>query len=495
MNPGEGPFTSSFSIVFELPGMPTPLTERIPIETLRAFRAMPLEENAETLTVGLAGPAPDALLRDLSFLAGKTVMASRVDSTTVDAYFEENESATEPAHRDAGDSYRPSPASRLGEGSVVQQVNHAITRAIEMGASDIHVEPYEACFRVRYRLDGVLQDQGELALRQREAITSRLKIMAGLDIAEKRRPQDGRIRFERGDQVIDLRVSTLPTDFGEKVVLRILDKSSVQLELETLGFSTPQLELFRRAINQPYGMILVTGPTGSGKTTTLYAALNAMNTPAVNITTIEDPIEYHLHGINQTHVRADIGVTFAHALRAFLRQDPNIIMVGEMRDSETVEIAIRAALTGHLVLSTLHTNDAPSTLTRLTDMGVEPFLVASSVRLVIAQRLVRRICAHCKEAVVLDRALARQLGIDKLEAFRGAGCERCHGSGYKGRTALLEIMPIGESLAELIADGASTHRLRSHARTEGMQTLREAAVAAFLAGITTAEEVLRETSE
>ena len=285
----------------------------------------------------------------------------------------------------------------MPRGPVIQQVNHLIDQAIDQQASDIHIEPYETFFRVRYRLDGVLHTIGELSLLQREAIISRLKIMADLDIAEKRRPQDGRIRHQHGDRTIDLRVSTLPTDFGEKVVLRILDKSHLRLDLDVLGFDEVALSTFRQAIHQPYGIILVSGPTGSGKTTTLYAALNELNTDEVNITTIEDPIEYNLPGINQTHVRADIGLTFARALRSFLRQDPNIIMVGEVRDAETAKIAIRASLTGHLVISTIHTNDAPSTITRLVDMGIEPFLIASSIRLTVAQRLVRRICPDCKQ--------------------------------------------------------------------------------------------------
>ena len=471
--------------------MSTTETTSIPTETLRAHRAVFIEEDVDTLTIGLNAPAP-ALLKELEFLVGKRVLSVPVNAAEGEAFL--SDSLVDTPQNDAGPSYATGTRAPLSEGSVVQQVDRVIARAIEMGASDIHIEPYEARFRVRYRLDGVLQNVGDFELRQREAITSRLKILASLDIAEKRRPQDGRIRFEQTGSPVDLRVSTLPTEFGEKVVLRILDKSHVDLDLETLGFDVENLMAFREAIHRPYGMILVTGPTGSGKTTTLYAALSELNTPAVNITTIEDPIEYNLPGINQTHVRADIGLTFAHALRTFLRQDPNIVMVGEMRDQETVEIAIRAALTGHLVLSTLHTNDAPSTLTRLSDMGVEPFLVASSVRLVIAQRLVRRICKHCKEETDVEEAVMQQLGVPpNATIYRGAGCDLCHGTGYKGRTALFEILPIGESLAEPIAAGVGANALRRQARDAGMQTLREAGIVRLLDGVTTVEEVLRET--
>ncbi|MGF1670625.1 MAG: GspE/PulE family protein [Balneolaceae bacterium] len=383
----------------------------------------------------------------------------------------------------------------FGRGPVVRQVNRIIDRAIDEKASDIHFEPYQESFRVRYRLDGVLQTVGELATGQKDAVISRLKIMANLDIAEKRRPQDGRIRLERQTRKIDLRVSTLPTDFGEKIVLRILDKNSQQLDLETLGFEKRNLEIFRRAIRHPYGMILVTGPTGSGKTTTLYAALNELNSQQVNITTIEDPVEYNLEGINQTHVRSDIGLTFSSVLRSILRQDPNIIMVGEIRDCETAEIAIRAALTGHLVFSTLHTNDAPSAITRLLDMGIESFLVASSVRLVMAQRLIRRICTDCKSTKEADPVLIRELGLENRTTSvpAGKGCEACNATGYKGRTALMELMPVSPRLAESISAGAGLHNLKQLAGEEGMINLRMAGIQKIKEGITTPEEVLRET--
>ena len=478
----------------------------LPPETIQQHRVVPLALEGRTLQIGVATPLPPSLLRDLAFLTGKAIVPVELAAAEIEAFLEEHvqalsapDQATPDAAPQPSRPVRREPlatgARVASKGSAVQQVDRLIEHAAEAHASDIHIEPYEKFFRVRYRLDGVLHTVSELALRQRDAIISRLKIMASLDIAEKRRPQDGRIRYQQGERTIDLRVSTLPTDFGEKVVLRLLDKSHLRLELDALGFEAGGLETFRRAIHQPYGIILVSGPTGSGKTTTLYAALNELNTDAVNITTIEDPIEYNLPGINQTHVRADIGLTFAQALRAFLRQDPNVIMVGEIRDAETAEIAIRASLTGHLVLSTIHTNDAPSTITRLVDMGVEPFLVASALRLTLAQRLVRRICPACKAAVEPEAAwrTAFQLGEDDA-VYRGQGCPACHGTGYRGRTALFEVMPVSEATAELIAQRASTHTLRNHARNEGLPSLRLMAAAKVRSGDTTSEEALRETS-
>jgi len=383
----------------------------------------------------------------------------------------------------------------IGRGPVVRQVSQIIDKAIDEKASDIHFEPYQETFRVRYRRDGVLQTVGELPTGQKDAIISRLKILSDLDIAEKRRPQDGRIRLDRQSRKIDLRVSTLPTVFGEKIVLRILDKNSQQLDLDMLGFENHNLEIFRKAIRHPYGMILVTGPTGSGKTTTLYAALNELNTQQVNITTIEDPVEYNLEGINQTHVRSDIGLTFSSVLRSILRQDPNIIMVGEIRDRETAEIAIRAALTGHLVFSTLHTNDAPSAITRLLDMGIEPFMVASSVRLVMAQRLIRIICRECKTTKEIGPALLRELEPEKQIKYvqAGKGCSACNGTGYRGRSALMELMPISSKLAESISAGTDLHKLKKQACEEGMINIRMAGIQKIIEGITTPEEVLRET--
>jgi type IV pilus assembly protein PilB len=388
--------------------------------------------------------------------------------------------------------------NKINEISVVSLVNQIITNAIDANISDIHIEAYEGKYRVRYRRDGVLQEVMNPPMDKKQAIISRLKIMADLDIAEKRRPQDGRIRVKRDNHVIDIRVSTLPTDFGEKIVLRILDKSQLNLDLEKLGFEINDLKLFKRIAESPYGMILVTGPTGSGKTTTLYATLNYLNAPEVNILTIEDPIEYNLVGINQSQVKSDIGFSFVKALRSFLRQDPDIIMVGEIRDQETAEIAVRAALTGHLVLSTLHTNNAPDTLTRLLDMGQEPFLISSSVKIVIAQRLLRTICKNCKEVEKkppkLDRLTKLTDNVFKnIKFYRGKGCEKCSNTGYLGRTAVFEIMPISRAIADAINRRATSRKLKEIACHEGMHSLQQSAINKLKDGITTVEEVLRET--
>lgn len=382
-------------------------------------------------------------------------------------------------------------------GSVINQVDQVIHQAVEMGASDIHMEPFEKRYVLRYRMDGVLREMTELQANQKDAIISRIKIMANLDIAEKRRPQDGRIRIhskQGNGHLIDLRVSSLPTDFGEKIVMRILDKSRQKLDLTSLGFEQETLDAFRKAIYNPYGMILVTGPTGSGKTTTLYAALNELNDPEVNITTIEDPIEYNLDGINQTKVHEDIGLSFSAILRSILRQDPNIIMVGEIRDGDTAEIAIRSALTGHLVFSTLHTNDAPSAISRLVDMKVEPFLVASSVKLVMAQRLIRKVCDCCKTEYKPDSFMLRDLGLHEEDTYvKGQGCEECNHTGYKGRTALIEIMPVSEKITSLIVQQANAYELKQTAKEEGMKTLRETGIEKIRSGTTTVEEVFKET--
>lgn len=380
------------------------------------------------------------------------------------------------------------------DGSIIGIANSLIESAIRRQASDIHVEPYEGRLRIRYRIDGVLQEVEPPRYELMRSLISRLKIMGDLDIAEKRRPQDGRIRFTLGSRSIDIRMSTLPTEFGEKIVLRILDQGHIELDLSKLGFEQSDLGSFRRTLRLPYGMILVTGPTGSGKTTTLYAGLEEINEPSINITTIEDPIEYNLAGINQTHVKRDIGLTFAASLRSILRQDPNVIMVGEIRDTETAEIAIRAALTGHLVLSTLHTNDAPSAITRLVDMGVEPFLVAASVRMILAQRLVRTLCRECATPSTSTQEEARELQLPPTSiVHRALGCDHCGGIGYRGRSAVYEVMKIENGLSEAIAKGASTAELRSMARGGGMRTLREAASVKVLRGESSCSEVMRET--
>ncbi len=385
---------------------------------------------------------------------------------------------------------------------IVKLVNKILFDAIKMGASDIHIEPYETVLRVRYRVDGVLHNVMNLPIKIKGAVTSRVKIMSKLDIAERRLPQDGRIKLKLGrKKEVDLRVSTLPCLFGEKTVMRVLDKSNLQIDLTKLGFEEDQLKDFMEAIEKPYGMVLVTGPTGSGKTTTLYSALNHLNKPGINIMTAEDPVEYNFHGINQVQIKEDIGLTFAAALRSFLRQDPDIIMVGEIRDFETAEIAIKAALTGHLVLSTLHTNDAPSTITRLMNMGIEPFLVSSSVILVLAQRLARKICSNCKVEDKVSEKVLYSLGFTEdevakgIKVFKGKGCPTCNNTGYKGRIALYEVMPIRDELKELILEGASSLELKNTAIRLGMKTLRRSGLNKIKQGVTSIEEVLRVTFE
>ena len=393
--------------------------------------------------------------------------------------------------------------ARQGEDApVVRLVNVVLMSAIQKGASDIHIEPYEKELRVRYRIDGILYNIMAPPMKYRDAIVSRVKIMSKLDIAEKRLPQDGRIKIRFNEsgtpKEIDFRVSVLPTLFGEKIVMRLLDKDKLMLDMTRLGFEPESLEKFERAILRPWGMVLVTGPTGSGKTNTLYSSISKINTSETNIMTAEDPVEFNLVGINQVQVRENIGLNFAAALRSFLRQDPNIILVGEIRDFETAEIAVKAALTGHLVLSTLHTNDAPSTINRLMNMGIEPFLVASSVHLICAQRLVRRVCSNCKEAHAMPAPGLVQAGFTQDEAgsvtpMRGKGCERCNNTGYKGRVGLYEVMEVTEELRELILVGASGLELRRKAIDEGMITLRRSGLRKVMEGVTTVEEVVRET--
>jgi len=385
---------------------------------------------------------------------------------------------------------------------VVRLVNVLLVDSLRRGASDIHVEPYEKDFRIRFRIDGVLYDVMHPPMKIRDPLISRLKIMSKLDISEKRLPQDGRIKIkvkiDNRSRELDFRVSTLPTLFGEKVVLRLLDKEKLMLDMTKLGFEVESLEKFQRAISNPYGMVLVTGPTGSGKTNTLYSALQSLNTPETNIMTAEDPVEFNLQGINQVQMKEQIGLNFAAALRSFLRQDPNIVLVGEIRDFETAEIAIKAALTGHLVLSTLHTNDAPSTVSRLVNMGIEPFLVATSVNIIQAQRLIRRICKECKEEVHMPSEGLVEIGfkpeeVGDVRLYKGRGCQACNNTGYKGRVGLYEVMEITDELRELIIIGASAMELRRKAIELGMITLRESGLCKIRDGITTIEEVIKET--
>jgi type IV pilus assembly protein PilB len=390
-------------------------------------------------------------------------------------------------------------SSKEIEEPIVKLVNGILMRAIKGGASDIHIEPYERSLRVRYRVDGIMFNAMNLPKKIKDSVTSRLKIMSKLDIAERRLPQDGRIKLRLGKKKeIDFRVSVLPCLFGEKTVLRILDKANLQVDLTKLGFEEDILQSFMDALNKPYGMILVTGPTGSGKTTTLYSGLNYLNKPGINIMTAEDPIEYNFQGINQVQVKEEIGLTFASALRSFLRQDPDVIMVGEIRDFETAEIAVKAALTGHLVLSTLHTNDAPSTISRLLNMGIEPFLVSASVILIATQRLVRKVCTQCKEEEDIPAAALKKIGfsgddVETVKCYRGKGCSVCNGSGYKGRIALYEVMPVGSEIKELVLEGASSDEIKRAAVKLGMKTLRMSGNSKIKEGITSVEEVLRVT--
>jgi type IV pilus assembly protein PilB len=381
---------------------------------------------------------------------------------------------------------------------VVKLVNLILTDAVKKSASDIHIEPYEKSFRVRYRIDGVLYEVMKPPLKLKNAITSRVKIMSELDIAERRLPQDGRIKLKMGrGREMDFRVSVLPTLFGEKIVMRLLDKSNLQLDMTKLGFEVGQLDVFQNSIHQPYGMVLVTGPTGSGKTTTLYSALSELNKTSENLSTAEDPVEFNLAGINQVQMHDEIGLNFAAALRSFLRQDPDIIMVGEIRDFETAEIAVKAALTGHMVLSTLHTNDAPSTVNRLLNMGIEPFLVSSSVNCIVAQRLARRICEECKETdpdvtveALVEAGCDAELAADVV-TVKGRGCRTCSETGFKGRVAIYEVMELREELKEFVLNGASALELKREAIRLGMRTLRKSALSKLQEGITTLGEALR----
>jgi type IV pilus assembly protein PilB len=385
------------------------------------------------------------------------------------------------------------------EEPIVKLVNGILINAIKGGASDIHIEPYESILRVRYRVDGVLFNAMNLPLKIKNPITSRLKIMSKLDIAERRLPQDGRIKLRLGQKKeIDFRVSVLPCLFGEKTVLRILDKANLQVDLTKLGFEDEALAKFMDSLNKPYGMILVTGPTGSGKTTTLYSALNYLNKPGINIMTAEDPVEYNFQGMNQVQVKEEIGLTFASTLRSFLRQSPDIILVGEIRDFETAEIAVKAALTGHLVLSTLHTNDAPSSISRLLNMGIEPFLVSASLILIAAQRLARKICLGCREEEKIPVSALIQLGLSEEEAksmicYKGKGCPACNGSGYKGRIALYEVVPVGSEIKEMVLEGASADELKKTGIRLGMKTLRMSGLTKVKEGVTSIEEVVRVT--
>jgi type IV pilus assembly protein PilB len=493
----------------------------IPADIARKYTILPVNKAGATVTMAMIDPTNVFAMDDVKFMTGyrvEPVVASETAiRAAIDRYYGSThaielkkvmEDLTEESGSDLEvlEEEQDLDLATLEEESeqapVVKLVNIILTDAIKRGASDIHIEPYEKEYRVRYRIDGLLYEMMHPPLKLKEAMTSRCKIMAKLDIAEKRLPQDGRIKIKTkiSGKVKDLdyRVSVLPTLFGEKIVMRLLDKDKLMLDMAKLGFEAESLRRFELAILKPYGMVLVTGPTGSGKTNTLYSALQRINTPEVNILTAEDPVEFNLTGINQVQMREQIGLNFAAALRSFLRQDPNIILVGEIRDFETAEVAIKAAMTGHLVLSTLHTNDAPSSINRLMNMGIEPFLVATSVHLIVAQRLVRRVCTFCKEPIEVPAAALVDAGFGEHEArtlklFKGRGCERCSNTGYKGRVGLYEVMEIDDEVRELILSGASAFELRQKAIQQGMLTLRSSGLQKIRDGMTTIEEVLRET--
>jgi type IV pilus assembly protein PilB len=486
----------------------------IPEDVARKYQIIPVSRAGSTLTIAMADPSNIFAIDDVKFLTGysvETVVASEAAMKgAIEQYYDvpemdygdvltefdetEMEVVQEEEDIDLSDLKKA-----VEDAPVVKLVNLILTDAIKKGASDIHIEPYEKSFRVRYRIDGVLQEIMKPPLKLKNAIVSRIKIMSNLDIAERRLPQDGRIKLKMGkNKEMDYRVSVLPTLYGEKVVTRLLDKSNLQLDMTKLGFEDSALADFLEAIHKPWGIVLVTGPTGSGKTTTLYSALTDLNKVSDNISTAEDPVEYNLGGINQVQMHEDIGLNFAAALRAFLRQDPDIIMVGEIRDYETAEISIKAALTGHLVLSTLHTNDAPSTINRLLNMGIEPFLIASSTNLVLAQRLARKICSECKEVLKMPPQALIDIGfspeeVKSMVCYKGKGCAVCNGSGYKGRIALYEVMVMNETLKELVLNGVSAAELKRAAINEGMKTLRMSGLQKVQEGTSTIEEILRVT--
>ena len=484
-------------------------------EQCERHKVIPVSRAGSSLIVAMADPTNLHAIDDLKFLTGYNIEPVIASENAILAAIERNYSVG-PSYDEVMAGFEESEIEFTGEDEdlnvlelekasadapVIRLVNMILLNAIKKGASDIHIEPYEKSLRVRYRVDGVLVEEMNPPVKLKNAISSRVKIMSQLDIAERRLPQDGRIKLMMGKgREMDFRVSVLPTLWGEKTVMRLLDKGNLQLDMTKLGFEQKALDDFLWAIHQPWGMVLVTGPTGSGKTTTLYSALSDLNKVGTNISTAEDPVEYNLHGINQVQMHDEIGLNFAMALRAFLRQDPDVLMVGEIRDFETAEIAVKAALTGHMVLSTLHTNDAPATISRLLNMGVEPFLITASVNLVLAQRLARKICVDCKQQIMVDDAVLRDIGFNAEQIARcqgrlwkGAGCRTCNGSGYKGRVALYEVMRFTENLKEMVLQGSSTAELKMGAIKGGMTTLRMSGINKALDGVTTTEEILRVT--
>ena len=489
----------------------------IPADVVYKYQVLPIKRVGGTLRVAMSDPSNILAIDDIKFLTSchveVFVSTESAIKVAIDRHYDPSSTISEimmgsiseeekmELLEEADDVDINELQQASEDAPVVRLVNMILNEAIKRKASDIHLEPYEKVFRVRLRLDGVLNDFMKPPMKMKNAIISRVKIMAKLNIAERRLPQDGRIKMKLGrDKEMDFRVSVMPTLFGEKVVLRLLDKSTLQLDMTKLGFEEKPLTNFKEAVHKPFGMVLVTGPTGSGKTTTLYSALAELNQITENISTAEDPVEFNLVGINQVQMHEEIGLNFATALRSFLRQDPDIIMVGEIRDFETAEIAIKAALTGHLVLSTLHTNDAPSTINRLLNMGIEPFLVASSVNLIAAQRLARVNCENCKTSIPVSPQMLMNLGVgpDDLQGFtcyKGVGCSQCNNTGYKGRVALYEVMPVREEIRELILQGASATEIKKEAIRLGMKTLRQTALTKLKEGITTVEEVLKATVE
>ena len=485
----------------------------VPPQLVQKHQLVPVKLLGSTLTVAMADPTDLVAINEVKFITGygvrvtlappsaiKKTLEQRFGGVSYDEVLKKFGDGEMEVIHETDDVNLQELQQATMEAPVVTLVNAILADAAKRRASDIHIEPYEKIFRVRFRVDGVLQEIMSPPLRLKNPLVSRLKVMAGLDIAERRLTQDGRIKLKMGvGGELDIRVSVLPTLFGEKVVMRLLDKSNLQLDMSKLGFDPQTLKDFLEAIHKPYGMILITGPTGSGKSTTLYSALSELNKPDVNISTAEDPVEYNLVGINQVQVREQIGLTFAAALRSFLRQDPDIIMVGEVRDLETAQIAVKAALTGHLVLSTLHTNDAPSTVDRLINMGVETFLLISSINIIAAQRLVRRICEKCKEPVEVSPEILINLGVDSAEVgagfstFNGRGCGNCNGTGYRGRLAIYEVMVMHEGIKELILRNASVVELKREAVKQGMSTLRMSALQKVREGLTTIEETVRVT--
>jgi type IV pilus assembly protein PilB len=492
----------------------------IPEETAKRYQILPLSRVGASLTIAMVDPTNVFAMDDIKFMTGfniEPVVASEsaimdaIDKAYSHPQAEANVDELLASMGDEPDVELQAEQDQMDlseleksadEAPIVKLVNIILTDAVKRGASDIHVEPYEKEYRVRFRIDGVLQHIMSPPMKLKDAITSRIKIMSKMDISEKRLPQDGRIMLKMQiggkKKQLDFRVNCLPTLWGEKVVLRLLDKENLRLDMTKLGFEPESLEKFQRAVLKPYGMVLVTGPTGSGKTNTLYSSISLLNKPDTNILTAEDPVEFQLHGVNQVQMKESIGLNFAAALRAFLRQDPNIILVGEIRDFETAEIAIKASLTGHLVLSTLHTNGAPETISRLMNMGIEPFLVATAVHLICAQRLVRRICLECKEQVPMSPQALMEAGYGAEESktvkiYKGKGCSNCNGSGYKGRAGLYEVMEVDDEIRELILIGASSAELKKKAIERGMITLRRSGLRKVMDGVTTLEEIARET--